>query len=203
MTYGVPYSFVPGTKAKADEVNANFIDILDKIQTTNSRIDTANTTIQECSSSLDSKLNIDLSNLSEEGESKFNGMAYEKDLDGNWTEKYIACAVSSVLAPGATHSFSLTNFLPSDSNIYEVMVAITAETAATSGALSYIFANTDKMTNKKPIIKTISRHSSVAYGNNACTFIVGTGRKINIVSSANCVGSTTYNFEIYAYRKVR
>ena len=31
MTFGVPYSFVPGTKAKADEVNANFIDVLTKI----------------------------------------------------------------------------------------------------------------------------------------------------------------------------
>ena len=46
MTYGVPYSFVPGTKAKADEVNANFIDVLDKIKTTNERIDETNSTTQ-------------------------------------------------------------------------------------------------------------------------------------------------------------
>ncbi len=203
MTYGVPYSFVPGTKAKADEVNANFIDILDKIQTTNSRIDTANTTIQECSASIDSKLNIDLSNLSEEGEAMFNGMAYAKDLDGNWTEKYTACAVNTSISTGVTQSYSLSNILPKDSELYEVMIAITAETAATSGALAYLYVSTDKMTNKKPVIKTISRHSSVAYGNNACTVIVGTGRKININSSASSVGASSYNFEIYAYRKVR
>ena len=45
MTYGVPYSFVPGTKAKADEVNANFIDVLSKIEDTNTRIDDSNSTI--------------------------------------------------------------------------------------------------------------------------------------------------------------
>lgn len=203
MTYGVPYSFVPGTKAKADEVNANFIDILDKIQTTNGRIDTANTTLQECSSSLATKLNVDLSNISEEGEAMFDGMAYADDLDGNWTEKYTSCAVSATISVGATQSYTLTNALPDDDNIYEVMIAITAQTAATSGATAYLFANTDKMTSKRPLIKVVSRHSSVMYATNACTLIVGAGRKINISNSSNSVGVTTYDFEIYAYRKVR
>ena len=38
MTYGVPYSFVPGTKARADEVNANFIDVLNKIDNVDSKV---------------------------------------------------------------------------------------------------------------------------------------------------------------------
>ena len=36
MTSGIPYSFVPGTKAKADEVNANFLAVLNKIEEINS-----------------------------------------------------------------------------------------------------------------------------------------------------------------------
>lgn len=203
MTYGVPYSFVPGTKAKADEVNANFIDILDKIQTANTRIDTAEETLEECSSSLSQKLNIDLSNISEEGEAMFDGMAYADDLDGNWTEKYVSCAVSSTISTGATHAYSVSSALPNDGKIYEVLVAITAQTAATSGAIAHLFVNTDKMGTKKPLIKAVSRHSSVAYATNACSVIVGTGRKINISSSSSSVGATIYDFEIYAYRKVR
>lgn len=44
MTIGIPYSFVPGTKAKAEEVNANFISLYN---------------------SLDSKVNRDFSNLND------------------------------------------------------------------------------------------------------------------------------------------
>ena len=29
MTYNIPYSFIPGTKARAQEVNANFKYVLD------------------------------------------------------------------------------------------------------------------------------------------------------------------------------
>ena len=34
-TYRVPYTFVPGTKAKATEVNANFSSVMDLIEETN------------------------------------------------------------------------------------------------------------------------------------------------------------------------
>jgi len=50
MTLSVPYSFVPGTKAKAQEVNANFSSLVEQIDETNSL-----------------KLNKDLSNLAQEG----------------------------------------------------------------------------------------------------------------------------------------
>ena len=47
MTFGVPYSFVPGTKAKADEVNANFIDVLNKIDTVDSKVTSSTSEISE------------------------------------------------------------------------------------------------------------------------------------------------------------
>lgn len=203
MTYGVPYSFVPGTKAKADEVNANFLDVLDKIQTTNTRIDSANTIIQECSSSLETKLNADLSNMSTEGQQMFTGLAKESDLDGNWTEKYSSCAVSVSIALGASQTYSLSSLLPKDNNIYEVMIGITTQTAASSGAISYISVSSDKMTNKKPLVKAVSRHSSVNFGANTCNLIVGTGRSVIISNSTSSVGVTSYSMELYAYRKVR
>ena len=31
MSYSVPYTFIPGTKARAQEVNANFASITDSI----------------------------------------------------------------------------------------------------------------------------------------------------------------------------
>lgn len=203
MTYGVPYSFVPGTKAKADEVNANFLDVLDKIQTANTRIDSASTTIQECSDSLASKLNTDLSNLTAEGQEMFTGLAKESDLDGTWTEKFSALTTSVSIAVGATQTYSLTNLLPKDSHIYEIMMGITTQTASTSGAISHILVNTDYMKGKKVLVKAVSRHSSPNFGANNCNLVVGTGRSIVISSSASSVSATTYSLELYAYRKVR
>ena len=50
MSYSVPYTFIPGTKARAQEVNANFASITDSID----ELDT-------------SKLDLDLSNITPEG----------------------------------------------------------------------------------------------------------------------------------------
>ncbi len=50
MTFSVPYSFVPGTKAKAQEVNANFSSVAEQIDETNNL-----------------KLNKDCSNISNDG----------------------------------------------------------------------------------------------------------------------------------------
>ena len=57
MTSSVPYSFVPGTKAKAEEVNANFIALLDKIENSNIKIDDLTL----------SKMKTDLSNINDSG----------------------------------------------------------------------------------------------------------------------------------------
>lgn len=50
MSYTIPYSFVPGTKARAQEVNANFASILDSFDDLDSR-----------------KMNLDLSNITSAG----------------------------------------------------------------------------------------------------------------------------------------
>lgn len=203
MTYGVPYSFVPGTKAKANEVNANFIDVLDKIQTTNARIDTANTNIQSCNTALATKLNADFSNVESSAQTMLDSFAKNTDLDGVWTAKYSSCALDATISIGSAQNYSLSNILPSDNNIYEVIIGITAQTAASSGALSWLYINTDNMKTKKPLLKVISRHSSVAYAAAATSVIVGTGRSITITNNAKSVGVTKYDLEVYAYRKVR
>lgn len=50
MSYTIPYTFVPGTKARAQEVNANFSSIIDSFDDLDSK-----------------KVNLDLSNISEQG----------------------------------------------------------------------------------------------------------------------------------------
>lgn len=50
MSYSIPYTFVPGTKARAQEVNANFSSIIDAFDDLDNK-----------------KINLDLSNISEQG----------------------------------------------------------------------------------------------------------------------------------------
>ena len=98
MTYGVPYSFVPGTKARADEVNANFIEVLNKIEETNTRIDEANTqnnankeeieqVEQNLKTELAKKAGLDLANLNTAGKAVLNNKANAADIDGKWIYK--------------------------------------------------------------------------------------------------------------------
>lgn len=96
MTYGVPYSFVPGTKAKADEVNANFIDILNKIEDTNSRIDDANTkssqelkeTKEELNAEIGQKADLNFSNIGTNAKAMFSAKANNTDIDGKWVKNH-------------------------------------------------------------------------------------------------------------------
>ena len=123
MTYEVPYSFVPGTKAKADEVNANFNDVIQKIQDTNERIDSADSQITELSSGLDTAN----TNISQKANSS--------DIDGVWTTKLYKVFENKTFAVGNnSQSYTLSSYLPNDSNKYEIMISGDGYTGTTSGA---------------------------------------------------------------------
>ncbi len=206
MTYGVPYSFVPGTKAKADEVNANFIDVLDKIQTTNERIDETNTTIQtnetSTTSKLDQKANLDLSNLSSTGKSLFDKKANVTDLDDKWVRKHTSLASGKAIGMGVTHNYSLSSYLPS-SGIYEVIVALNAQTASVAGAFVYLQITSDFIKDKVPVLKAITRQANTAHAAGMQTIIVGTSRSISVYNASNTSNEASYGIDVYAYRKVR
>lgn len=206
MTYGVPYSFVPGTKAKADEVNANFIDVLDKIQTTNERIDETNTTIltneTSTTSKLDQKANLDLSNLSSTGKSLFDKKANATDLDDKWVRKHTSLASGKAIGKGVTHNYSLSSYLPS-SGIYEVIVALNAQTASVAGAFVYLQITSDFIKDKVPVLKAITRQTNTAHAAGMQTIIVGTSRSISVYNASNTSNEASYEIDVYAYRKVR
>lgn len=206
MTYGVPYSFVPGTKAKADEVNANFIDVLEKIETVNSRVDTTNTTVEtnadSVTAALEEKADLDLSNLSDTGNAKFTAKANTSDIDGNWVKSYLSLGSSKSIAKGATQTYSLSSYLPSG-GIYEVILSVGAQTYNKAGAYSYLCITTDFMTTQVPFLKAITRADVVEHAAQMATIIVGTGRSLSVINNTNTSYNTTYDIGVYAYRKVR
>ncbi len=206
MTFGVPYSFVPGTKAKADEVNANFIDVLTKIEDTNLRIDetnsSANTKSAEIATKFDQveeeitqRANLDLSNLSTTGSAVLSAKANTTDIDGNWIAKNTTLASNVTLSNTAATSYSLSSYLPNDGRTYEVLFSF-AYTGDNSVSAQYTINSGFGTT---WFLFNYSR-------NDALTTIlpISTARKITITPNTNMTsGTNTFAIKLTAYRKVR
>ncbi len=210
MTYGVPYSFVPGTKAKADEVNANFIEVLNKIEETNTRIDEANTQSDLDKEALETKLEekykelnsskvaLDLSNLNTAGKTVLNNKANVTDIDGKWTKKGVEILREVTLSGNSkAWTYDLTSVLPKDGNVYEVLLQVEAQKSGGNWALYYFgSALCDYLT-------IISTGSNNVTGFGGFFIPVSKDRKIYIKSSNNGGGSTSFYVNLRAYRKVR
>lgn len=203
MTFGVPYSFVPGTKAKADEVNANFIDVLTKIEDTNLRIDETNsnavsnsaevtTKFENVEASIDQRANLDLSNISTTGKALFDAKANTSDIDGEWTSKVSeVISASTALSNSKAATYSLANYLPSDGSIYEVQLTCSGDCDLGQyylGGSGY-----------SSVVAILSR------GNFSNTFnlIVGSARTITLTPTSLCSGTNKCSIRLSAYRKVR
>lgn len=202
MTFGVPYSFVPGTKAKADEVNANFIDVLTKIENTNLRIDETNsnadskntefaTQFEEVESTLAKRANLDLSNLSTTGKAVLSAKANAADIDGKWVAKTLVLASNVKLANSGTITYSLSGYLPTDSNIYEVVLSC----AGYFDKGQYNF-NTGYGLMQGPYMV-----GKQVFG--IFTLPVSTARNLILTPTTICSGDNQLSLRLSAYRKVR
>ena len=204
MTYGVPYSFVPGTKAKADEVNANFIDILNKIEDTNSRIDDANTkssqelkeTKEELNAEISKKADLNFSNIGTNAKAMFSAKANNTDIDGKWVKKSLTIAQSTSISAGQTKNFSLSSYLPNDNNVYEVLLSTTLNVA---GNYAYIFLSSSYVSNAA----MCRADSAGMYAASSVTLPIGTNRTVSISSNSSQSGNATFELYAKAYRKVR
>lgn len=210
MTYGVPYSFVPGTKAKADEVNANFIDVLDKIESTNTRIDDTNTKLDETNTeittkmeeSLENKADLDLSNLSAAGKKLFTDKANASLLDGTWVNKYKSYIYEKSIGPDVRHNYTISGYFPSDTNKYELLFSICGLTANQSNACTFIYIRTDALTSDIPVCRMI-RSSGANQAGGFGVVVVGSKRNLQVYNTENAIGTSKYTIRLHGYRKVR
>lgn len=194
MTYNVPYSFVPGTKAKADEVNANFIYLANGLDDTNDRIDSCNTDITAVQENLDDSS----SSLSSSIALKANST----DLDGNWTFKYLKLinSVNLYNASNTTASFSLANYLPSGGALYQIALKGSVTTGTTAGNYAPMALTTD-WTNGYGYSICSARARTAASVDACGSMIVIAKTHINMFRRSNYNGTATV--ELFGYRKVR
>lgn len=205
MTYGVPYSFVPGTKARADEVNANFIDVLNKIDTVDSKVTSSTSEISERIddeiSALDTKidevdaakLDLSLSNISADGQKLFDAKANANLLDGAWYTGSKQIVFEKEITPGVTQTYSLANYFPDGTNLYEFILDGLVQ-AATS---VFIYIESDK-TGGICAFRSVSKHAGMQ-----SIMLTGPGRTLKVINQAGASGKSIYTLGIKGYRKVR
>lgn len=196
MTSSVPYSFVPGSKAKAEEVNANFVAVLDEVEKSNVKISELDT----------QKMDKDLSNLDEQGQEILDAKAEKTELDGNWTNKGEFIIREVTLSKSYDKSFDLSSMLPDDENVYEVIVSAIIRTASQiNSCFSLNLSST--LCGSIYICRAVTRVSNVnvvASGN--CIIPIAKDRNIRIFVGDETNSSSYTNscsVRISAYRKVR
>lgn len=205
MTYSVTYSFVPGTKARADEVNTNFIDILNHLENTNARIDTtntliesANTQIEDINTNLSECANLSLSNLNEDGKEVLNKKADANLLDGKWVCTSKTLCIEKVITPGEAQTYSLKSILPTENDLYEIIIDGQLHTDVAGGS-AYVYIKTPKTTS----LAAFRVVSPNRYGSIQALAVCQGNHNIIVSNQPGAVESSTYTLYIRAYRKVR
>lgn len=214
MTLSVPYSFVPGAKAKANEVNANFVAVLDEIEKSNVKISELET----------QKADKNLSNLDNEGlgilDAKADKTEVEKkadktelttkadktEIDGKWVNKSEFVIREATLSSTYDKTFTLSSILPNDGNIYEAIVSAIVRTGTQVNSCFSLCINSS-ICGSIYICRTVTRVANVnslASGN--CIIPISKDRKLRIfVGEETNVASyaNSCSVKVSAYRKVR
>lgn len=199
MTFNIPYSFVPGTKAKANEVNANFIAVIDELDKINSDIETLN-------SSVATKADLDLANLDEAGQSTLDNKADKTELDGVWKSKNSYIAQNVTVTANYNKTFDLSSLLPEDDNTYEIIIGAIIRTGSESNNCLAIIATT-QLCNGVFLGRAVTRinnYNDIDSCN--CTIPIGPDRSLTIRTGSETNANSYPNscsFKLCGYRKVR
>lgn len=182
MTYGIPYSFVPGTKAKADEVNANFIDVIERIDATNSNVNNNyNDVIQRINST----------------NTQLNQKTY-----GSWVNKYSLIVGDQEVPTSSNTTFNLSSYLPNDSNIYEILVIASYKTTATSGKVVYVDLRSSIITSNISIGRVRTYTNNAAYGSGCAIIPIGTDKRLYMVANTSNNAGGSYSLVIVGYKRI-
>ena len=203
MTYDVPYAFVPGTKAKADEVNANFNDIIQKLQDTNGSVEEQFSAVNNQIGTMKNQISQLNSGLSA-ANSNISNKANASDIDGKWVKKnYTIFSEKTWTVSNNILTYNLSSYLPRDNNIYEVLFSSDGRTGATAGSTINCYVGSSYVDLYNVVYRCLTRTAYNVIGGGNCIVPIGTDRILNF--KMNVTGSTSGNCYAYllAYRKVR
>jgi hypothetical protein len=131
--------------------------------------------------------------------------ANRSELDGQWEITSFGLITSTTsIKPDQTLTFDISDYLPKDNNIYEVILSGSIVATATSGNHLNLLYRTDIMPVNTNLCRVATRTASSMFASGSCTVLVGAGRTIEIFASGGSVGTNSIDsLGLRAYRKVR
>lgn len=121
----------------------------------------------------------------------------DNTIDGTWTKSSLSVANS--VSPTGTITYDLSDYLPNDNNIYEIICSTFLNTDSNQGARLTVYLSTDLVSNLLMGDVKANAAANVVFSQTS-TIIVGQNRQISL-SFNNTAG--VYSLILYAYRKVR
>ncbi len=132
-------------------------------------------------------------------------LAKQQDIDGMWIYKpmYLIKTNTSFTSE-QERKYDLSDYLPNDGCLYEVILTVSVVTGDTSGDGINLLTYSDFIPTAINLCRAITRTDSAALTSGNAITLIGTGRWVSLVAS---VGSSGTNYvdsaQLKAYRKVR
>lgn len=129
-------------------------------------------------------------------------LAKEQDIDGMWVGSFYNVFSDVSFTAGQKRTYSLSDYLPKDGNIYEVICSGKATTGATAGDTAYMQLETSVFPNTSSFVACQTPSNRSMFVCASTTVPVGADRNITI-SNASAEDTATLQLRLNGYRKVR
>lgn len=125
-----------------------------------------------------------------------------ENMDGSWTKKLLVLENNTTIATDSTGKlYDLSDYLPEDNNVYEILFAAAIRTGAQAN--SYMAISQQVGSGWGVLANVITRTNSYLESGGSAIGIIMSDRKLQISWTATVSSGTLLYLRILAYRKVR
>ena len=123
---------------------------------------------------------------------------------GQWVNKTMVLIDSQTsFSSGQERKYDLSEYLPNDGAIYEVILSASIITAASSGSSLNLLAYTDFLKGAINVCRVVTRSNAIMYSAGSVTLVVGQQRTISLAASTGSSGTNYADAaSVKGYRKV-
>ena len=128
--------------------------------------------------------------------------ANKTEIDGVWAGSYSVIFTGVSFTAGQSRTYSLSEYLPNDGNIYEVLFIGRVTTGAAAGDTARLNLTTSVIPTSYPFVAAQTPAARAMYVIGSVLMPVGVDRNIKVTNTS--AGDTaTFELAVSAYRKVR
>lgn len=128
--------------------------------------------------------------------------ANKTEIDGVWAGSYSVIFTGVSFTAGQSRTYSLSEYLPNDGNIYEVLFIGRVTTGAAAGDTARLNLTTSVIPTSYPFVAAQTPAARAMYVIGSVLMPVGVDRNIKVTNTS--AGDTaTFELAVTAYRKVR